>query len=356
MNNMSKISVIVPIYNMEKYLFQSIESIRNQTFSDIEIILVDDGSNDRSAEICDQLADIDGRIRVIHKKNGGVSSARNEGLLIASGDFVIFPDPDDYLPSDALAKLYRNAVENDADIVIGDLVRFTNDGDETRDYLFNKMLEFSTVDEIERLICTALYYRFCPFPGDRFAQAGYGAPGNKIIKRKLLADNKIKYDPNLRGVCDDFIFSLNSYKKKKKIEYINDVVYYYRIIPESITHSYNPNKLVINEEIYNSLDRLEKKISNHMLYQNAFAAYIIRIFSGDLHGYFFKNHPMRKSNKEIRRELKETIISDRLQWASNNLDDKYVSSFHKIISFFIRRKLVICIELFTKLLIFRGRW
>ena len=91
------ISIIVPIYNVELYLEKCIESIINQTYKDIEVILINDGSTDKSGIICDKYAKIDDRIIVLHKENGGVSSARNKGLDIAKGDYIAFVDPDDYI-------------------------------------------------------------------------------------------------------------------------------------------------------------------------------------------------------------------------------------------------------------------
>ena len=104
---MVKFSIVVPIYNVEKYIGELIESLQKQTLKDIEIILVDDGSPDNSGKICDDYAAGDDRITVIHKKNAGVSAARNDGLAIATGEYIMFCDSDDWLPLDALQKLYE---------------------------------------------------------------------------------------------------------------------------------------------------------------------------------------------------------------------------------------------------------
>ncbi|WP_419725268.1 glycosyltransferase family 2 protein [Terrisporobacter petrolearius] len=113
---MSKISVIIPVYNVEKFLRRCLNSVINQTMSDLEIILVDDGSNDNSGEICDEYAKNDARIIVIHKENGGVSSARNKGLDIATGEWITFVDSDDYIDTDMYEMLYSNAIEKEVDI------------------------------------------------------------------------------------------------------------------------------------------------------------------------------------------------------------------------------------------------
>ena len=104
------ISIIVPIYNVEKYLPQCLDSLISQTYRDIEIILVDDGSPDKCPEICDAYAKKDARIKVVHQINGGVSSARNTGLKASRGEYIGFVDPDDWLDRDYLKKLYEEAV------------------------------------------------------------------------------------------------------------------------------------------------------------------------------------------------------------------------------------------------------
>ena len=112
------ISIIVPVYNVEQYLDDCLISIINQTYKNIEIILIDDGSTDKSGKICDEYAKKDSRIIVIHKENGGVSSARNAGLRIAKGAYIGFVDPDDWIAEDMYEVLYSNAKKYDADVSV----------------------------------------------------------------------------------------------------------------------------------------------------------------------------------------------------------------------------------------------
>ena len=114
---MVRISVIVPVYNCEDYLEESLGSILNQTFNDIEIICIDDGSSDDSLRILKKIASSDSRIQVFAQENQGAGAVRNYGMKKASGDYVYFFDADDFLESDALEKAYSNAVRNDSDIV-----------------------------------------------------------------------------------------------------------------------------------------------------------------------------------------------------------------------------------------------
>ena len=117
MNDIDKtVSVILPIYNVEKYLARAVESVSNQTYTNLEIILVDDGSTDSSGKICDDMSLRDNRIKVIHKPNGGVSDARNVGKKLAIGKYILFVDPDDYIDEKMIEVLVNNIQEYDADV------------------------------------------------------------------------------------------------------------------------------------------------------------------------------------------------------------------------------------------------
>lgn len=128
------ISVVVPVYNVELYLDKCINSILVQSFENIEIILVDDGSTDDSGNICDRYVAIDNRVKVIHKDNGGLSDARNVGIRNARGEWLAFIDSDDYITSDALEQLYTAAVENDCQIGVCNMVRIYEDGEKESFY------------------------------------------------------------------------------------------------------------------------------------------------------------------------------------------------------------------------------
>lgn len=125
--NEQLITVIVPVYNVADYLERCIMSIREQSFKALEIVLVDDGSTDSSGIICDKYAELDERIKVIHKKNGGLSDARNSGLNIATGKWIMFIDSDDYIAKDTIAILYSSAIENDCHIAICNMIRVFED-------------------------------------------------------------------------------------------------------------------------------------------------------------------------------------------------------------------------------------
>lgn len=119
-----KISVIIPVYNDEKYLKQCVESVLTQSYRNLEVILVDDGSTDATPAICEEFRRQDNRIRIIYKQNEGVGASRNTGLAMATGDYVLFIDHDDWLLEDHIQKLYDLLKKNQADIAIGNFNRF----------------------------------------------------------------------------------------------------------------------------------------------------------------------------------------------------------------------------------------
>ena len=163
---LEKISVIVPVYKVEKYLKRCVESIVQQTYQNIEIILVDDGSPDRCPEMCDEYARRDARIKVIHKSNGGLSDARNAGLNIASGDYISFVDSDDWIEEDFIEILYKNMKKENADISIigytliwesGRKKRFTSDDEY---YVFDKedaVRELLKQQKFQCMVCQKMY-------------------------------------------------------------------------------------------------------------------------------------------------------------------------------------------------------
>ena len=116
------ISVIVPIYNVEKYLARCVDSIVNQTYKNLEIILVDDGSPDRCPQMCDDYAEKDSRIKVIHKKNGGLSDARNAGMAVATGEYISFIDSDDWIETSMFELLLNNIFQYDCEISCGGIM------------------------------------------------------------------------------------------------------------------------------------------------------------------------------------------------------------------------------------------
>lgn len=216
---MVRISVIVPVYNCEDYLEESLGSLLNQTFKDIEIICIDDGSNDNSLDILKSIASSDSRVKVFTQKNQGAGAARNYGMKKASGDHVYFFDADDFLENDALEKAYSNAIKNDSDIVFfkfdqyRDNRLFTHSGP-------NLEMQFAGAD-FDNFTFDWHDYRVGPFTGPF-------APWLKLYKKEFLdAHECFKFPNDLNH--NDVPFHVMTFLKASKISFVPEHLYRYRI-------------------------------------------------------------------------------------------------------------------------------
>lgn len=208
---MAEVSIIVPVYQVEKYIRQCVDSILGQTFTDFELILVDDGSTDRSGEICDEYAGMDGRVKVIHTENVRAAEARNKGMDQASGNYFMFIDSDDYIVPTMLECLHRSIVKDDADIVSCNyLYSFENDREK----------DFSTNIGSEVLSGTEIFY-------NRKNDRNYGywtVVWNKLYKKETF--KKVRF-PSGKYYEDEF-FANDIYQMDIKIVTIPECLYYYR--------------------------------------------------------------------------------------------------------------------------------
>jgi glycosyltransferase involved in cell wall biosynthesis len=216
---MSKISVIIPVYNTEKYLQECIDSVLSQTFTDFECILVDDGSPDNSGKICDEYAKKDKRIRVIHKENGGVSSARNAGLDIAQGEWIIFVDSDDWVDEKYLEFLYDNAIKNNVDVSICGVNVFEDGFTWHRD----KCTRSVTLTPKEAILI--MFDIRVSFGGFSF---------NKLFKKQIIDNNNLRYDESV-SYMEDVQFFYNIFKVVGRIYYSSQPCYFYRQTKTSVT-------------------------------------------------------------------------------------------------------------------------
>lgn len=218
---MCLISVIVPVYNVEKYIDRCINSILNQTFLNYELILVDDGSLDNSTCICEEYAKRDERISIIYKKNGGLSSARNAGIDASKGEYLLFVDGDDVIHPEMLEILYSHLKKNNAQISIGDFCRFHNES-ELRFPSGNEIVQntHSGIQILEKLY-------------DRNVAASYVSACGKLIKRSLFENVRF---PLGRLFEDEFTTYL-LYYKAHKVSVTEKILYYYYVNDEGITRN-----------------------------------------------------------------------------------------------------------------------
>lgn len=205
------ISVIVPVYKVEKYIRRCLDSIIHQTYTNLEIILVDDGSPDKCGEICDEICNTDSRFRVFHTENNGVSAARNLGIDKSLGEYITFIDADDRIHPNHIKNLYRCISENDVDIVISGFKKCWLDSDKTQEVKFNISGKYRKNEILPQF---AIIQRDTGLFGYTFS---------KLFRKKLI--EKIRFDIKLT-LAEDFDFYLKLYRKAEYF-YFDDKCYYF---------------------------------------------------------------------------------------------------------------------------------
>jgi glycosyltransferase involved in cell wall biosynthesis len=235
---MPKISIIIPVYNVENYIAKCIDSILAQTFTDFECILINDGSTDNSGNLCNQYAKQDDRIIVIHQENAGPSSARNAGLDKAKGEWIGFVDSDDWCDIDMFSQLYDNAVKNNADVSACGWKCISQDNIETytqgKEYIYNG---FEAIIEM--------------FGNKYFA----GYIWNKLIKAQYFSEYNIRFDINITPFEETLVL-YKILKQIKKVFYLPIPYYNYVANPNSITHK-SPLSWITSLPAFEIMDSLE---------------------------------------------------------------------------------------------------
>ena len=228
---MAEVSIIVPVYQVEKYIRQCVDSILAQTFTDFELILVDDGSKDQSGQICDEYARMDTRVKVIHKENGGLSDARNKGMDQASGNYFMFVDSDDYIALTMIECLYKSILNQNADIAVCNyLCYFEND----------RKKNFATNVKSEVLSGVEIFY-------NRKNERNYGiwtVAWNKLYKSEVFGNIRFRFGK----YHEDEFWANDIYQMDIRVVMISECLYYYR---------QRDNSIMRKKSITRNLDILE---------------------------------------------------------------------------------------------------
>lgn len=234
-------SIIVPIYNTETRLKRCIDSLVNQTFKDIEIILVDDGSTDKSSSICDEYANKDSRIKVIHQKNAGQGIARNSGLKVANGEYIAFLDSDDYMDSNSYGIIKEAIDKTDADLCAFGYCQLSESGKVVYQSIVHKN-EYCGKEIKKEFI---LHF----FGDDPVDEELSGVSSCMSVYRKsIVVDNKIRFLSERKVFSEDTIFNLDFCKYAKKVITIPDILYNYCLASNSFTQGYQAGRLELTEK------------------------------------------------------------------------------------------------------------
>lgn len=303
---MDKISVIIPVYNVERYLRECLDSIINQTYRNLEIICIDDGSPDNSINILKDYSKIDNRIFIKQQQNRGLSKARNEGIKISTGKYLIFVDSDDWLPLDAIELLYKKIKKENSDIVIGGRITITNfkrenfiPTGEDINFTFEKYLEYSMKKK-------------------EFRAVAWG----KLYKKEIIEKNNLEFPKGL--LYEDLLFVLKYLYYSEKISILSKEIYYYR--NNNLNSIVNTIKIkdLDSLEIIEKLEKfLEENNQNNILKKEYFQEYIYNWIIYTTLGKFFNNKINFNQTKNYLKKIEKNSIFNK--YANN-----YLKLSHKI--------------------------
>ncbi len=247
MNNTNnpKVSVIIPVYNVEQYLDRCINSIIHQTYANLEIILVDDGSTDTSGYMCDEWKQKDSRISIIHKENAGLGFARNSGLEIITGDYVSFVDSDDYIKLDAYEKLIKRLKESNADVCY-----FGCDYDDHGDITVGSQkfpLEVYDKKQIDELLLPISFGKSIQKKADKY---GIGSVCCGIYRSRLFSNLGLRFGSEREVLCEDILFTSELLTSVESVAFVNENFYYYCYNGSSLTHSFRKDRFEKSQKFY----------------------------------------------------------------------------------------------------------
>ncbi len=298
-----KISVIIPVYNVELYLRQCLDSVINQTYHNLEIIVIDDGSPDNCGKICDEYAKKDSRIVVIHKENEGVSAARNDGLEIVTGDWITFVDSDDWIEPDYCENFIQFASNHQADMIFFGGIINEHGGDESVIRRSVQSEFFYTKEENpEKWEILQAKVLPCKISDDHLSnQRSWGVVCNVFHNTRFWGKNKIKFDTEMSRI-EDGLFNFMMIEKADSIGGLPYIGYHYRQTnEESVTYRYVPGRinslLLFLQKLYASKDITKMKL----LCDALSATILIDLYACLEKDYFHIKNP--KSKREIKQEL-----------------------------------------------------
>lgn len=271
MNNDVTFSIIIPVYNVEKYLAESLNSIRNQTFGDFEVICVNDGSTDNSLDILQEYAKKDNRFRIYSQENQGQGKARNFAIDNSKGKYIIFVDPDDFIDADALEIINQKFNETNADVIQLDFKTFLDGSHEEKTWNFSKRIK-------KHFNCTlhdGSIYRWNEIRGSNFIDMSMST-WDKAYKSSFIKNNDIKFAPIRFG--EDHLFSIGATILAEKILYLQKAFYHYRTRPDSTVNKVSDGNFCVFDNIELVKNFLISKNLYHR-YESIFEDYKLTILA-----------------------------------------------------------------------------
>lgn len=290
------ISIIVPIYKVEKYIDICIKSIITQTYTNLEIILIDDESPDKCPQICDAYKEKDRRIRVVHKKNGGLGFARNSGLDIATGDFVMFLDSDDYLDCDTIESLVKEFLKSKSQLVKAGFRKVDDEGKILYERKYSKSI---FEDKYIDANLTPRFLGSSPSKSDSVEMSVWAT----LYDRRIIEENHLRFDSEREVVSEDLPFNLSFLSHCNNAVLSDKIIYNYRFNPRSLSQSYLEGKFL---RIVKFFEIIEKRFPDLICRENIrfsrlFFLFVKKYIKGEL-------LDKESSQKEIVSRIKKICV------------------------------------------------
>ena len=337
---MCKVSIIVPVYNVEKYLERCLDSLINQSFHDIEILAINDGSTDRSLEILKKYESTDNRIKIINNSNVGVSETRNIGIMESKGEFIVFVDSDDWIDKDMIEKMYKFMTNEKSDMVICTYIR------EFREYSKEKKFNLPEINIYENeQVKNDLFRKLVGPLGSELSNPEYvdalGTVWGKMYKANILKKNFLKFiDLNEIGTGEDILFNIYVFNYINKAILLNTSMYHYwRGNEESITSKYIPGFIEKRKKYFNYMTNFinENKLGDDFIKALNNRICVSVLGTGLVECYKDNNISQVQKINRIKNLLKDEYIDS----AYKSLELRYFPIHWRIFYFFNKYKLAI---------------
>ena len=336
---MAKVSVIIPVYNVEKYIDTCIQSVVKQTLKDIEIILVDDESPDNCPTICDEWAKKDSRIKVIHKKNGGLGFARNSGLEIATGEYITFLDSDDFIDFYTYEHLYNIAKRANLDIIFYKFKRFTNEDEVKQEEPINDITKYEN-ENVKELMLDIIASK----PTEKVDHKIQCSSCTAMYKMRIIKNNDIHFHSERELISEDLIFNLDFLKYTQKVACNKGEYYHYRTNPMSLTSAIRTDRIEKNLALY---EYIKNHISCWQLDKIKGMERNARLFIGNSRSAI--KLVLKSSYKHKNKWLKKILSIPIWQELYFTYNWRYLPIFYKIFFYCCCKKISIVLQLLSKL-------
>ena len=336
-----QVSIIVPAYNVENYIERCLNSLVNQTFKDIEIITINDGSTDKSLELINKYVKEDIRVSVIDLGDEGVSYCRNLGVEKANGKYIMFVDSDDWIDSNMIEAMYKKAEENKLDLVMCSYIREFKD--HSKEKIFNLPEEIIyKEDKVKNELLRKLVGPVKEELSNPEMLDALGTVWGKLYRTDILKENKIKFvDLKEIGSAEDTLFNIFTFNYLSKVMFLNKPMYHYwRDNPKSVTSQYNPKLKEQRKVFFKYISDFIKENNFGQVFEEALNNRICTSVLGLGLIECSKNNKISRINKI--KNIKKIINEEYIRNAYKNLELKYFSIHWRIFYFFIKNKMSFC--------------